>query len=172
MISALSRSARRVEQRTGITNAQLFLLREVVAQDDLTINELAGRAMTGQSTVSGVVSRLEQQKLVSRGREREDGRVVTVSATAAGRRLLQRAPEPATSKLLDVLCAMPERDLNTVVRAMALLNDGLGLEAGPATAMLFEGDDAAVGEKAVRARRRSARAAGERPLVRSTREVR
>jgi DNA-binding MarR family transcriptional regulator len=166
LISALSQSARRVEQRTGITNAQLFLLREVVAQDDLTINELAARAMTGQSTVSDVVSRLERRKLVTRGRADDDGRVVTVSATAAGRRLLQRAPEPATGKLLDVLSAMPVRDLNTVVRALALLNDGLGTDAARDATMLFEGEDASGSDASSRSPRRRTRAAGDSPPAR------
>jgi DNA-binding MarR family transcriptional regulator len=142
LISALSQSARGVEQTTGITNAQLFLLREVVAGDVLTINELAARAHTGQNTVSTVVTHLEKRKLVTRGRANADGRVVTVTATAAGRRLLQRAPEPVTGRLLDVLSKLPARELRTVVRALTLLNDGLGLDGGPDTTMLFEADGA------------------------------
>jgi DNA-binding MarR family transcriptional regulator len=139
LIATLTQSARAVEQRTGITNAQLFLLRELAADDALTINELAARALTGQNTVSAVVTRLEERGLVSRGRSASDGRVVTVTLTAAGRRLLQRAPEPPTGRLLRILSSLPPSDLRTVVRALTILNDGLGV-AGVESEMLFEGD--------------------------------
>jgi DNA-binding MarR family transcriptional regulator len=140
LIAALSRSARAVEQRTGITNAQLFILRELADTDALTINALAERAMTGQNTVSAVVTRLEKRRLVSRGRSRADGRVVTVTISAAGRRLVQRAPEPVTGRLLDVLRALPANDVRTVAHAMTVLNDGLGLRDDADAAMLFENE--------------------------------
>lgn len=140
LIAALSRSARTVEHRTGITNAQLFILRELAGCDELTITELAERAVTGQNTVSAVVTRLEERGLVRRSRSRVDGRVVTVTINAAGSRLVRRAPEPATGHLLRVLCSLPAKDLRTVARAVAILNDGLGLSGARDAAMLFEAE--------------------------------
>ena len=154
LIAALSQSARRVEQRTGITNAQLFLLREIAASDGSTVNELAAKAMTGQNTVSSVLTRLESKRLVARQRANADGRVVRVALTSPGRRLLRRAPEPVTARLLDLLCNLSPSDLRTVCRALDVLNTGLGLEAGAEAAMLFEADANA------RARRPGRRAKG------------
>ncbi len=161
LVATLSRSARTVEQRTGITNAQLFLLRELAVEGALTINELAARALTGQSTVSSVVTRLEQRGLVGRERSSADGRVVTVTLTPSGRRLLQRAPEPATVRLLRVLSALRTAELRTVARALTLLNERLGV-GGVESGMLFEEESesrpraARRGTKATVRRRRSA----------------
>ena len=44
LVNTLGQSARSVEQRTGVTNAQLFLLREIANADGSSINELAARA--------------------------------------------------------------------------------------------------------------------------------
>jgi len=138
LVSSLTQSARAVEQGTGITNAQLFLLRELTATGPLTINQLAERAMTGQNAVSSVVNRLEERRLVVRGRLAEDGRVVTVTSTAAGRRLVDRAPEPATERLLRVLCELDATSLRTVTRAVTVLNDRMGIATDGEAGMLFE----------------------------------
>jgi DNA-binding MarR family transcriptional regulator len=95
--------------------------------------------LTGQNTVSAVVTRLEERRLVTRGRSSDDGRIVTVTLTAAGRRLLQRAPEPPTVRLLGVLSSLPAAELRTVVRALTILNERLGLGPGE-SGLLFEED--------------------------------
>jgi DNA-binding MarR family transcriptional regulator len=95
--------------------------------------------LTGQNTVSAVVTRLEERRLVTRGRSSDDGRIVTVTLTAVGRRLLQRAPEPPTVRLLGALSSLPPAELRTVVRALTILNKRLGLRPGE-SGMLFEED--------------------------------
>jgi DNA-binding MarR family transcriptional regulator len=149
LVAVLSQSARAVEQHSGVTNAQLFLLRTLAAGPSLTINALAERAFTGQNTISAVVSRLEGKGLVRRARSATDGRVVTVLLTAAGRRLLARAPVAPTERLLDVLCALDAAQLRTVTRALGILNRGLHVDDGRAASLLFEDDAAA---RRVRAR--------------------
>src|ERR671935_128422 len=93
LVGTLSRSARAVERRTGVTNAQLFVLQQLAAGEGLSINELAARALTGQNTVSTVVARLVERGLVRRKRAEDDARRAVVSLPPAGRRLLERAPE-------------------------------------------------------------------------------
>lgn len=142
LVSSLTHSARALEQSTGITNAQLFLLRELAASGPLTINQLAERAMTGQNAVSSVVNRLEERRLVTRGRSAEDGRVVTVTSTAAGRRLVDRAPEPPAERLLRALSDLDAPSLRTVTRAVTLLTTRMGIATDAEAGMLFEGGKA------------------------------
>src|SRR5881227_2418348 len=101
LVAALSQSARLIEQRTGVSNAQLFLLQQIAAEPDLSVNALAERAMTHQSTASVVLSRLEARGFVQRVRSPEDARSVVLRLTPAGRRLLRRAPPPATSQIVE-----------------------------------------------------------------------
>jgi DNA-binding MarR family transcriptional regulator len=136
LVAALTQSARTVEQRTGITNAQLFLLRELVACD-LTINELAARAETSQSTVSIVVSRLVEAGLARRARSLEDKRRAVVSITPKGRRLQNRAPEPATSRLLSALRLLPQTRLDDLESGLSALLSKMKVGSRVAP-MLFE----------------------------------
>ena len=110
LVAALHESARAVEHSTGVTNAQLFILRELATTDGLSINDLASRALTGQNAISTIVTRLGGRGLVRRQRATDDGRRVLVSLTPAGRRLVERAPEPPTARLMAALVSMTPED--------------------------------------------------------------
>jgi DNA-binding MarR family transcriptional regulator len=136
-VASLSRSARAIESRTGFTNAQLFLLRQLATTDALSVNELAGRARTNQSTVSIVLGRIERAGLVRRTRAPEDARRARVSLTAKGRRLLRRAPTPPTSALFGALESLSDHEARALATGLSALLAALGLKPEQAP-MLFE----------------------------------
>jgi DNA-binding MarR family transcriptional regulator len=138
LVGALSRSARSVEQRTGITTAQLFVLRQLAERDGLSLGEIAERTLTRQSTVSIVVARLAKQGLLHRARAAGDRRRLELSLTAAGRRVLARAPEPTTGRLLNALDRLKRAHLEALADGLEALVAELGLESKSA-GMLFEG---------------------------------
>ena len=137
LVAALHQSARAVEARSGVTNAQLFILRELATQDGLSINELAARALTGQNTISMVVTRLGNRGLVGRHRAADDGRRVVVSLTPTGRRLVRWAPEPPTARVLTALIRMAPVEVGQLARGLLALTDAMGTPAS-AAGMLFE----------------------------------
>ena len=142
LIAALNQTARVIEQRTGITNAQLFLLQAIAAEPNLSVNALASRAMTHQSTASIVLSRLERRGLVRRVPSPEDGRSVGLELTAKGRRVLGRAPKTATTKIVSAIARLTPRE----VRMLRLGICALGREAGfkcDDSPMLFQEPDGA-----------------------------
>lgn len=137
LVETLQSSARAVERRTGITNAQLFLLRAIDEQAGLSLGELAAVARTQQSTASLVVLRLVRSGLVRRQRSPEDARRVVLTLTARGRRKLTDAPVPATARLLQALEAMAPAERRALVRGLRALQAELG-EPGREPGMLFE----------------------------------
>jgi DNA-binding MarR family transcriptional regulator len=147
LIGALSRSARTIEARTGVSNAQVFVLQQLQAEEALGINALAARARTGQSAVSIVVRRLVRRGLVTRRRSAADGRRVVVSLTLAGRALIRRAPEPPTTQMLAAVGRLEPRDLRALARGLTALVAAMGI-AGETPSMLFERD----GNRRTRAR--------------------
>jgi DNA-binding MarR family transcriptional regulator len=137
-----------------VTNAQLFLLQQIRAGRHLTVNELAALALTSQSTVSIVLSRLESKGLVKRTRSPVDRRSVVLQLTAAGKRLLRRAPRPATSEVLRALARLSEEELTAVSRGLGALGRELGFAVKPPS-MLFEEDGG--GRRATKTRQTSRR---------------
>jgi DNA-binding MarR family transcriptional regulator len=139
IVRALRLSAREAERGAGISGAQLFVLQSLVNRPASSLNELAERTFTDQSSVSVVVKRLIGRKLVARKQSPVDARRIELNLTAAGRRLLARCPEPTQLRLLGALRRLSPAELATLRSALGRLEDEMGIdEATPA--MLFEDD--------------------------------
>ena len=139
LVRALRISTRAVEKEIGISGAQLFVLQQLEDAPARSVNELADRTSTHQSSVSTVVSRLVERGLVRRAASPEDGRRMEISITERGRRLLDSAPRTAQSRMQEAMERMgPER-----VRVLAEGVEALVRESGflelPAP-MFFEDD--------------------------------
>jgi DNA-binding MarR family transcriptional regulator len=127
IVRALRESSRATERSIGLSAAQLFVLQRLTGTATLSINELADRTLTHQSSVSVVVSRLVRAGLVARRRATADGRRVDIALTPAGREVLARAPTAAQDRLIGALgllgmAARKElaRHLGSLVEAMEL----------------------------------------------------
>lgn len=142
VVASLGQSARSIERRTGLTNAQLFLLRQLADTDAMSVNELAARARTGQNAVSTVLSRLARNGLVRKTHSPEDARCVSVSLTRRARQLLLRAPTPPTTTLLESIDALGPRDVRALASGLGALMSAMGLEGDDAS-LLFEHTSAA-----------------------------
>lgn len=137
LVSALSHSARAVEQSTGITNAQLFLLQQLASADSLSVSDLAARARTQLSTVSIVIARLVRAGLAAKRRSADDRREAVVTLTPKGRRLVRHAPTPPTSALLRAIEMMSDREARALSTSVHALLNMLDLAPTEVT-MLFE----------------------------------
>ena len=88
-----------------------------------------------QSTVSNLLEALTRRKLLVRKRDETDQRVVRVFLTAAGERLVRKAPGPARGVLPDALEALPPAALRRLDQSVATLLKGMKAEV-PAGAAL------------------------------------
>lgn len=66
----------------GLTGPQLFVLRELFMGEARTIGDISKAVELSNSTVTGIVDRLERAKLVERHRDEKDRRVVWIRPTA------------------------------------------------------------------------------------------
>jgi DNA-binding MarR family transcriptional regulator len=145
IVRALRVSSRSAEKRTGLSGAQLFVLQRLAdGGRALSLNELARRTVTDQSSVSVVVQKLVGRGLVRTARSREDGRRVEMELTAGGRRATAKSFDAAQDRLIGALGRMAAGER----RRLALLLDGLVRDAGIADAaasLFFENDRDAAG---------------------------
>src|SRR5471030_1999964 len=84
IVRALRVSSRAAEKNVGLSGAQVFILQQLAHAETLSVNDVAARTFTHQSTVSEVVQRLVDKKLVERRQSKQDGRRAELSLTAAG----------------------------------------------------------------------------------------
>src|SRR5262249_5737128 len=98
---------RAAEARFGVSAAQLFVLEQLAETPLRSLSEVAERTMTDASSVSVVVQKLTDQGLVVRAVDSRDARRSTLRLSAAGRRLLERAPASPQSPLVAAVDALP-----------------------------------------------------------------
>jgi DNA-binding MarR family transcriptional regulator len=163
IVQTLRVSARTAERTLGVSGAQLFVLHSLAEAPAASLNDLAERTFTHQSSVSVVVERLVRRRLVSRERSAEDGRRIVLSLTPAGRRVLEAAPEIAQIRLISALRALSPRERRELARTLGRLGEAMGVTTPPP--LLFEDESPAAGRG-----RRTARAASRARPKRANRQ--
>lgn len=110
-----------VERRAGVTGAQLWALSQIASHPGMQVGELARALAIHQSTASNLLRSLEEHGLVRRERLARDLRTVQLVATAKGRNVLARAPQPLIGVLQQALSALSDRNLDLLHHELAAL---------------------------------------------------
>ena len=137
IVRDLRLSARGAERSAGMSAAQIYVLQSLADTPTASLRDLSRRTLTDQSSVSVVVSRLVERKLVVRKPSPDDARRAALSLTPAGKRALSRCPEPTQVRLVAALQRLSAPELSALAGGLAALVREMGLAAGQ-TAMFFE----------------------------------
>lgn len=116
---------------SGLTAPRLSALSVIVFGGAITLGDLAAAEQVSPPTVSRLVRDLEAEGLVRVHAAAEDARVRRVEATAKGRHLLREGRTRRVSRLARDLEALPERDRDTLARAVDILERLLLPEGRP-----------------------------------------
>ena len=137
IVQDLREASRAAEARFGLSGAQLFVLQTLAATAGMSVNELAARTYTHQSSVSGVVKKLVRRRLVRARRSTKDARRLELALTAAGEKVARRAPDAAQTKLIAALNGLSVAERDRLASGIRRLVRGLGVE-GRQAAMFLE----------------------------------
>ena len=108
-----------------LTYPQSVVLAILESDGPMPISELATAAGSANSTVSGVVDRLEKMELVERLRSDSDHRVIYVAVTQKFRDHMAEISATADSQFGIVLSELSAEDGKTVLKGLKLLNQAL-----------------------------------------------
>lgn len=134
LLQAVRRRERIAERETGLTGAQLLALRQLAAHPGATMGELARLTATDASSISVVVSRLLEKRVVRRVRDPLDQRRWRLEVTATGTKRLANAPESADARLMRAITDLPSREraaLAAQLEALAVAMEGQELALIP-----------------------------------------
>src|SRR4051794_22865326 len=93
IVHDLREASRAAETKFGIGAAQLFVLQVIRTASGISVNELAARTYTHQSSVSAVLKKLQQRGLVTARASVKDGRRLELALTPKGIKVAEQAPE-------------------------------------------------------------------------------
>lgn len=127
IVRALRINTRAIELQIGISLAQLFVLQEVAKRPASSLNDLAERTATHQSSVSVVVRRLVERDLVTRRSDAADKRRVQIALTPSGEKLLAGAPETIQVRLMTALEQLDGRERKDLAGLLTKWLDAAGI---------------------------------------------
>jgi MarR family transcriptional regulator, organic hydroperoxide resistance regulator len=116
------RITKELARRADLTGPQLTVVKILEQIGDLSLSELSEKIRAQNSTVTGIIDRMEREGLVTRERSKEDRRVVFIRLTKKGHELAQDIPvEPMEifRSALESLTAQEVKDLMKILAKVA-----------------------------------------------------
>jgi len=117
----LLRRLRREDVKAGLTGPRLSALSVVVFGGPVTLGELAAAEQVKPPTMTRLVRALEQEHLVRREKDPDDGRIVRLRATAKGGALLREGRTRRVRRLAHPLTELTIDERDTLQQAAEIL---------------------------------------------------
>lgn len=118
----LLRRVREQDQTSGLSPARLSALSVVVFGGPVTLGRLAAAEQVTAPTMTRLVAALEADRLLTRQSDAADRRVVWLTATPKGRRILEDGKRRRVRALATALSALNPRELAVLSDAGDLIN--------------------------------------------------
>lgn len=137
IVQTLRESSRWAEKHVGMTGAQLFVLQKLDEAPAQSLNDLADRTHTHQSSVSTIVARLVERGFVTRTPSARDRRTIELGLSPSGRRLVARAPGAAQDRLIHGIRRLPTSRRHALASTLTTLAREMSSASGQPM-MFFE----------------------------------
>lgn len=120
--------SRKLNLLYGLTTPQLLCLDVLVKDGSMILKDLAKKINLGESTVNGIIDRLEAKHYVIRRRSSNDRRKVFLEVTPAGRDIITKTPPLPQDKLSASLSALSAAEQASMTNTLARVADMMEAE--------------------------------------------
>jgi DNA-binding MarR family transcriptional regulator len=141
IVQAVRRSSAQCEHASGLTSAQVLILKILRAHDGLSVSDVAELTLTHQSTVSEVIGRLEDRGLVTRERAVADARRRSLSLTTKGQEALSEPMDTIQETLIRALSNLEPQTLTCLAAGLSDLIQEAGLSPDTPSMFMEDGHD-------------------------------
>ncbi|GGK73578.1 MarR family winged helix-turn-helix transcriptional regulator [Amphritea balenae] len=134
IIRATDLQSKRVVKACSLTIPQVMVLRSIKTLGDVTVKRLSDEVSLSQATVTTILNRLEDRKLVERVRSTSDRRIVNARLTPEGDTVLESAPPLLHEAFLDRLDNLENWEQTQILSSLqhiASMMNAEGLDAAP-----------------------------------------
>jgi len=116
----------KVFEDTGMTAPQNMVIGILSKEKTLKITELSTKLSLSNSTVSGIIDRLEKQGMVERKRSEQDKRVVYVSISSDFKEMHQNLHKRLEESIANIMNKGTSEELNKIFEGLDSLKKLLG----------------------------------------------
>lgn len=141
----------------GLGASQVYILHELKNESPLSINDLAARMATDQSTVSVVVAKLIQKGFVTGERSETDARRLDLALTAKGRTVAKRLPLPIQHSIIEGVQQLSAARAKALAEALRDVVSSLGIEDEHPPLLMTDGEPKPAAKKKATTKRAAGR---------------
>ncbi len=115
------RLTKHLAREFGLTGPQLTVIKILEQIGDMSLSNLSARIKTQNSTVTGIIDRMEREELVKRQRSETDRRIVLIRLTPTGRKLAESIEIEPMEIFRQALASLPRQDIGDLFRILGTL---------------------------------------------------
>ncbi|MCW8889186.1 MAG: MarR family transcriptional regulator [Sedimenticola sp.] len=134
IIRATDLQSKRVLKISGLTIPQVMILRAIETLGDVTVRCISDDVSLSQATVTTILNRLEDRKLIERVRSQSDRRVINARLTAKGRETLKSSPALLHEQFIERFSALDDWEKTQMLSSLqriASMMDAETMDAAP-----------------------------------------
>lgn len=123
--SKLNHSIKNEFKDTGLTVPQIMVLKTLSKGNKLKISEISKELSLVNSTVSGIIDRLEKQDIVSRIRSEKDRRIVYIELSNKGNEIINNNRVIINDFFNDTFDNLDTEEINTILAGLQKVKEVL-----------------------------------------------
>jgi len=134
VIRAIDLHSKHLSKTSGLTSPQLLIMLEIDKTSGVNSSQVAKKVNLSPATVTNIIDRLENKKLVSRIRDTQDKRKVSLYLTDDGKALLLNAPQALQEHFIAKFSNLARWEQSQLLSSMERLSemmDADGIDAAP-----------------------------------------
>jgi len=134
VIRAIDLHSKHLSKTSGLTSPQLLILLEIDKIPAINSSQIAKNVNLSAATVTSILDRLENKELVSRVRDSQDKRKVSLYLTENGKAILLNAPQALQENFINSFSNLAEWEQSQLLSSTERLADMMNaneLDAAP-----------------------------------------
>ena len=134
VIRAIDLHSKHLSKTSGLTSPQLLIMLEIDKDAGMNSSQVAKNVNLSAATVTNILDRLENKSLISRVRNTQDKRKVSLYLTEDGKTLLLKAPQALQEHFIEKFSNLAEWEQSQLLSSMerlAVMMDANEIDASP-----------------------------------------
>jgi len=107
---------------SGFTFPQISVISILSKNGKQKVSDISEKMGLSDSTVSGILDRLEQKGIIERKRNKEDRRVVKINLSKGSQEICQEFNRKRENYFAHLLKKLSEQEINDIIKGLEILN--------------------------------------------------
>ena len=109
-------------QGSGFTFPQLSVISILAKSGEQKVSDISEKMRLSDSTVSGILDRLEHKGIIERKRNKDDRRVVKIHLSQESQELCRKFQQQKKEYFMHLLSELSEQEINDIIKGLEILN--------------------------------------------------